>query len=151
MEEKFMRTLAALTQIDLLDRPEVEHQLGVSLEAYEQLTIPPSTAYRSKDVGLAPFVEANYETSSRHVWARLTLWLDDARCYSNRIVDDEYDFLNSRFELVDVDKEKRGVYVVNSYPADNGRLIIGYRKTSAGEYCIKYVEIQGNRRRDTTG
>jgi len=145
MDTQFMQTLATLTQLDLFDRAAVERELHAPLQAYEQITIPPSVAYRSTDAAMAPFIEAKYETRNNQGWAALTLWLDDVRCYSSGMIDDKYGFLSSKFELVNTAQEKRGIEVAHSYPGHKNKLFIGYRKTAAGSYCVKNIEISAER------
>lgn len=145
MDTQFMQTLAALTQLNLFDRVAMERELHMPLQPYELLTIPPSIAYRSTDAAMAPFIEAKYETRNNQEWAALTLWLDDKHCYSSETIHDKYDYLRSKFEMVNPDQEKRGVEVVHSYLGHKNKLFIGYRKTATGSYCVKSIEINDER------
>lgn len=144
-DSQFMQTLATLTQLDLFDRAAVERELHASLQAYEQLTVPPRIAYRSVDSAMVPFTEATYETRNKQSWTTLTLWLDDVHCYSTKMIGEKYDFLSSKFEMVDPEQEKRGVDVALSYPGHKNRLLIGYRKATGGGYCAKNIVINGQR------
>lgn len=143
MTAQLMQTFATLAQLDLFDRAAVESELHASLQAYEQLTIPPRIAYRSVGPAMAPFTEATYETRNKQSWATLALWLDDAHCYSMEMISDKYDLRSMKFETIDPDQEKHGVKVVLSYLGHKNQLHVGYRKTSAGDYCAKNIVING--------
>ena len=146
MDTEFMQALTVLAQLDLFDRAAVERDLHTSLQPYEQLTIPPRVAYRSVDSAMAPFAEATYETRNKQSWATLALWLDDARCYSMEMISDKYDLQNMKFETIDPGQEEHGVKVVLSYLGHKNKLLVGYRKTSAGDYCAKNIVINSQRK-----
>jgi hypothetical protein len=142
-DDELLPRIDALLQVDLFDRAAIEERLGVRLQPQEMATIPPSVAYVSSEADLAPFSEVEYENRDGR-FAYLHLWLDDARCFPSEEIEDKYDFATSTFAHIDIAEEKRGVVVGNIFPLEGRKLRIGYRKTDAGDYCVKKVTIRSD-------